>query len=269
MEKVSVIMPVYNCEKFVKYAIHSVQNQTYPNWELIIINDASTDNSLDEVLKFAHEDKRIHVFDYVYNHGVGVCRNAGLSHARGRYVAFLDADDLWAKHKLEKQIAFMQEKDIGLSHTSFAYINEAGDLQPTGIVTVDEKVNLLKYLKTTQIGMSTVMIDRKKFPNIAFPEDRKLCEDASTWTPLLRRGEYFYGVNDVLMLYRVRDNQLSGNKFKMAKNTFLRYMNEESLPFYKRLSCFFNYAYHGVEKRVTNNNLDTKTILENFNCHRR
>lgn len=269
MEKVSVIMPVYNCEKFLKHTLHSVQRQTYTNWELIVVNDASNDKSLDVILSFAKEDQRIKVYNHTQNLGVGIARNDAISQATGRYLAFLDADDLWSKHKLYKQISFMHNKDIGLSHTSYAFISEKGCLQPTGIVNVDERVNLLKYLKTTQIGMSTVMIDRNKFPNISFPVDRQLAEDASTWVPLLRRGEYFYGLNEVLMLYRIRSKQLSGNKVDMAKNTFQRYMNEDSIPFYKRLSCFFNYAYHGIEKRLTDNNLDQALILENFNCRAR
>lgn len=269
MEKVSIIMPLYNCEKFLKHSIQSVQNQTYDNWELIIVDDASTDNSLEEAQLLAEKDSHIHIHSLTQNKGVGYARNVAISFAKGRYLAFLDSDDLWAKHKLEKQIDFMQSDDIGLSHTGYAFIDEKGQLLPTGIIHVDQSVNLLRYLKTTQIGMSTVMIDRKKFPNISFPSDRRLSEDASTWVPLLRQGEYFHGMDEVLMLYRVRENQLSSNKIKMAKRTFQRYMNEDSIPFYKRLSCFFNYAYHGVEKRVTNNNLNQALILENFNCRAR
>jgi len=269
MEKVSVIMPVYNCEKFLKYAIHSVQRQTNENWELIVIDDASSDASLDEVLKFAKQDKRIQVCSMTYNQGVGACRNIGIKHATGKYLAFLDADDLWSKHKLQKQVSFMQEHDYGLSHTGFAYINEKGQLMPTGIVRVDENVNLLKYMKTTQVGMSTVMIDRTKFPDVAFPEDRKLCEDATTWISLLRKGAYFHGVDDVLMLYRVRENQLSGNKLKMAKNTLYRYLNEKSIPFYQRPYCFLNYAYNGFAKRLSKNDLNQSVILDSFNCRER
>ena len=269
MKKVSIILPLYNCEKFLKYTVQSVQNQTYDNWELIIVDDASTDNSVQEAFLSAKEDKRIHLYESVNNQGAGAARNTAIKYADGDYLAFIDSDDLWAKNKLEKQVNFMESNNIGLSHTGYAYIDEKGKLLPTGIVHVDASVNLLKYLKTTQIGMSTVMIDRHKFPNISFPTDRLLSEDASTWVPLLRRGEYFHGMDEVLMLYRVRENQLSRNKIKMAKGTFHRYMNEESIPFYKRLTCFFSYAYHGVEKRVTNNNHDQNLILENFNCRAR
>lgn len=266
MPKVSVIMPVYNCEKFLEHSIRSVQNQTFGDWELIVVNDASTDKSLDKIFEFAYEDKRIKVIDMTFNQGVGKCRNIGISYAKGRYLAFLDSDDLWSKQKLAKQLAFMEEKDAGLSHTGYAFINEQGFILPTGQVCVDECVDRKKYMKTTQIGMSTVMVDRTKIPNLKFPEDRKLCEDATAWMGLLRKGERFYGLNDVLLLYRVRSNQLSQNKIKMAKNTLKRYLNEPNLPLYQKLYYFSQYAYHGFQKRLVKNKLDVTNILSNFNC---
>jgi len=266
MPKVSVIMPVYNCEKFVTHAIHSVQNQTFKDWELIVINDGSTDNSLAEILQMAETDKRIKVVDLSYNQGVGRCRNIGIYYAKGRYLAFLDADDLWSRQKLQKQLSFMKEKDVGLSHTSYAYINESGHILPIGQVCVDDCVDMAKYMKTTQIGMSTVMVDKNKVPNFSFPETKELSEDAKAWMSLLRKGELFYGLNDVLMLYRVRPNQLSQNKVKMARCTFDRYLKEKQLPLYRRLYYFSQYAYHGFQKRLIKNQLDIPDLMNNFNC---
>ena len=108
MNKISVIMPLYNCEKFVKHSIASVQNQTYPNWELIIVNDASTDNSLAEAERFAAADERIKFLSVAENQGVSYCRNLAIEHATGDYITFLDSDDLWSKHKLERQLSFME-----------------------------------------------------------------------------------------------------------------------------------------------------------------
>lgn len=269
MPKVSVILPVYNCEKFLKYTIRSVLNQTYDNWELIVVNDASTDNSLKEIFNFADQDKRIKVIDMTFNQGVGRCRNIGMSHATGKYIAFIDSDDLWSKQKLAKQVAFMEEKDVGLSHTGYAFINENGDVVPTGEVKVDDCVNLPNYMKTTQIGMSTVMVDRDKVPDLKFPEDRELCEDARTWMVQLRKGLCFHGINDVLLLYRVRAHQLSRNKIKMAKNTLKRYLGEKELSLIRRLYYFSHYAYHGFKKRLVRHQLDTQALAKNFNCHQR
>lgn len=269
MEKVSVIMPAYNCEKFLKHAVHSVQAQHYPNWELIIVDDASQDNTLAEAQKLASEDERIKVYSMPQNKGVSVCRNYAITNADGRYLAFLDSDDLWSKDKLSHQIAFMQEKQAALSHTAYAFMSEKGMVMSNGKVDVDAEVDLDKYMKTTQIGMSSVVIDRNKVDFVHFPEDRKLCEDARVWMAFLRKGQKFAGLNEVLTLYRVRQSQLSGNKIKMAENTLKRYWNEKNLPAYKRLYYFMQYACHGVEKRLRPTQLDIKDISNRFNCNNR
>ena len=137
---------------------------------------------------------------------------------------------------------------------------------PRGGVNVDNVVDLKKYMKTTQIGMSTVMIDRTKISDIEFPNDRYLCEDARLWMKYLRQGHKFYGLDEVLLLYRVRAKQLSHNKGKMVHSTLKRYWNEKNIPAYKRLFYFANYAYNGVEKRICPTNVDLSTIYRDFNC---
>ena len=268
MEKVSIIMPVYNCEKYITHAVQSVLNQTYLNWELFIIDDASTDGSLQKALELSKKDKRIHVSHYLYNQGVSACRNSGLKEAHGNYIAFLDADDLWATTKLEKQLAFMKEKGINFSHTAYGYINVNGDIMPKGQMNVSDEVNLKSYMKTTQVNMSSVMYNRNNIPDLQFPKDKRLCEDARVWMHYMRKGEKFYGLNEVLSLYRIRPNQLSHNKFKMAMNTLRRYIHEKNIPEYKKLFYFMSYAYNGVKKRVRPNELNMKEIYDNFNCHR-
>lgn len=268
MNKISVIMPVYNCEKFLKHTVRSVLEQTYENWELIIVDDASTDNSLLEARYYEAEDDRIKVFAMPQNSGVSACRNFALERADGDYVAFLDSDDLWSKYKLEKQLVFMQRHDAALSHTSYAFMNERGEVMKNGKVNVDVDVDLPRYMKTTQIGMSSVMIDRRKIPDVVFPKDRELCEDARVWMKFMREGHKFYGLNEVLLLYRVRDGQLSRNKVKMAQNTLRRYWNEKDLPAYKRLAYFLHYACNGIEKRICPAEFDASSVLESFNCNK-
>ncbi len=265
MDKVSVIIPVYNCEKFLKHTVQSVLNQTYTDWEMIIVNDASTDNSGTVAAAYAAADKRIRVINQPQNSGVGACRNRGIEAAEGRYVAFLDSDDLWSREKLSKQVEFMRQNDAAASHTGFAFMSEKGEVLSKGKVEVDPEIDLVQYMKTTQIGLSTVMIDREKIPDIRFPEERELCEDAKTWVGLFHRGYKFYGLNEELMLYRVRQNQLSGNKIHMAVNTLKRYLREDNLPAYKRLYCFLNYAYNGTMKRMNKTRLSPETI-QKFNC---
>ncbi len=265
MDKISVIMPLYNSEKFLKNAVDSVRGQSYPNWELIIVDDASTDRSLSLAQNFAREDMRIKVFKMPKNKGVAAARNLAITYAIGRYIAFLDSDDVWGKNKLKVQLMFMKKHKVPLSHTAYAYMNEQGQIRPIGRGNVDSVVDLPRYMKTTQINISTVMIDRKQVPHFAFPEDRQLCEDARLWMQLMHQGHQFYGLNKLLTLYRVRENQMSQNKFKMAQNTLKRYWNEKSFSPPQRLFYFLNYAYHGFEKRLRPTRLNVGFVNDRFN----
>ena len=267
MDKVSIILPVYNCEKYVRQTIESVLNQDYKNWELIIVNDASTDHSLEEITKYTEKDSRIKVHSLPINKGVASARNKALEHADGRYVAFIDADDLWAKNKLSSQIVFMRKHNAGLSHTSYGFLTEEGQLRNRGQVNVDECIDIKRYMQTSQIGMSTVMIDREKIKYIQFPADRKLCEDARLWMKYLREGKRFYGLNKILSLYRVRENQLSKRKDRMAWATFKRFMSEKSISPIERISCYISYAHNGIKKRAKKNIVDMKYIKDQFNCN--
>lgn len=267
MVNVSVIVPVYNCRKFLKHTIASVENQTYQNWELLIVDDASTDGSDKELDRLAAQNPKIKVWHLPENKGVSYCRNFAMKQAQGRYLAFLDADDLWAKNKLAHQLFDMVQRHSALSHTGYAFMNSKGFILPVGKVETDNHLDLPTYMKTTQIGMSTVIVDRKIAGDFIFPEDRELCEDARAWMHFLRKNMRFSGVNEVLTLYRVRANQLSRNKLKMVTNTFKRYWNEKNLPAYKRLWYFFNYACNGVGKRLKRTNIDI-SLLKHFNCNR-
>lgn len=267
MEKISIIIPLYNCAKHLKHTVKAVIKQTHANWEMIIVNDASTDDSLEKAMEFA-DDSRIKILNLEKNAGVGAARNAGIALASGRYVAFLDSDDLWSNDKLEKQLAFMQKNSAAISHTGYAFINEKGSVLSQGNVRVDRDVDLEKYLKTTQVGMSSVMYDRKQIHNLAFPTERELCEDAKTWVSLMKQGIKFQGLNETLMLYRVRSHQLSGNKINMALNTLKRYLKEDDMPAYKRLHCFVNYAYNGAKKRMIDNDMSDSCAAK-FNCKKK
>lgn len=267
MVNVSVIVPVYNCRKYLKHTVASVENQTYQNWELLIVDDASTDGSSEEVDRLAARNPKIKVWHLPENKGVSYCRNFAMRQAEGRYLAFLDADDLWSKDKLSHQLLAMEQRHAPLSHTGYAFMSSKGYVLPVGRVETDDQLDLSTYMKTTQIGMSTVMIDRRIAGDFIFPEDRSLCEDARVWMHFLRKNMIFSGVNEILTLYRVRSNQLSGNKAKMVANTLKRYWSEKNLPAYKRLWYFANYACHGLRKRLKKTNIDI-SVLQNFNCNR-
>lgn len=266
MDKVSVILPLYNCEEYIGHTIESVLGQDYTNWELIVMDDASTDNSLKEVFKYSETDSRIKVYSSVVNKGVAATRNAAIKYATGRYMAFIDADDLWAKNKLSSQIHFMKEHDAGLSHTSCAYLTSDGHIRERGLVNVDECVDMKRYMKTSQICMSTVMIDRDKIKKICFPNDRELCEDARLWMDYLREGHKFYGLNEILSLYRVRPNQLSRHKPQMAWQALKRFMKEKSLSPMEKIGCYASYTKNAIKKYNGKNTIDVASIKDKFNC---
>ena len=255
MDKVSIILPAYNCEAYLKHTLVSVKNQNYKNWELLLVDDD----------RFAAQDERIKVTHLAENVGVGAARNIAIAQAKGRYIAFIDGDDLWAKEKLSRQIVFMRKHNAALSHTASAYLSADGDILPRGQANTAERVTIKDYMNNSQILTSTVMIDRQKIKDIHFPEDRELCEDARLWMNYLRQGEPFYGLNQVLMAYRVRPNQLSRRKDKMAWAAFKRFMSEESLSPLERISCFMHYAVNTTQKWRRKSTLDMQYIKENFN----
>ena len=160
----------------------------------------------------------------------------------------------------------MQQHNAALSHTAFAIIDADGFLAKFGQSGVDEEIDMKTYMETSQIRMSSVMIDRKYIKEVHFPEDRKLCEDARLWMNYLRSGLHFFGLNQVMMLYRVRPNQLSRRKDKMAWTAFKRFMSEKTLTPAERVSCFAHYARNALKIWSPKHNLDYKYIKENFNC---
>jgi len=269
MDRISVIMPLYNCAPFLEQSVRSVQNQTYPNWELIIVDDASRDNSYQQACRLAQSDPRIRVFKNPENRGVAACRNFAWQQTDGRYIAFLDSDDLWSKNKLRLQYLFMTRNNWGISHTAYAYMNDRGVISRTGLSTVDPVLDLKQYMKTTQVNVSTLMADRQQVPNLHFPEDRQLCEDARAWMDLMRQGHLFHGLNKVLTLYRVHTHQLSGNKFRMAHNTLCRYWREKQLLAPLRLYYFLHYAFNGVRKRIRPSHMNIRFVQERFQARPR
>lgn len=169
---ISIVTPVYNAERFIAETIKSVQAQEYTNWELLLVNDQSTDNSQFIIEEFAIEDNRIKVINLAENSGAAVARNTGIAASKGQYIAFVDSDDAWDSDKLIRQIAFMQKGGIAFSYTDFRLVDEQGNV-------LKEKANVplsLDYtglLKNTAIACSTVMIDREQIGDFRMPLVRK------------------------------------------------------------------------------------------------
>lgn len=243
---ISIVTPSYNASSFIKETIHSVQAQTYNNWEMIIVDDVSKDNTRELIKEEIEKDNRIRLIELTENSGAAIARNTGINNAKGKYVAFLDSDDLWLPEKLEKQLEFMQNNDIAFSFTSYQIMNQDGILTDK-VVHVPEKINYNGLLKNTIIGCLTVMLDIEKLGKVQMPNIRTR-QDTATWLKILRQGHYAYGLDEVLSNYRKVENSISSKKFKMAKMNWKLYREIEGLSILKSAWCFINYALNGVVK---------------------
>ena len=247
---VSIVTPVFNAQKYLEETVKTVQNQTYKNWELFLVDDGSTDDSLKIAKNLAKADKRIHVIS-IKNSGAAVARNEGIKRANGHYLCFIDADDLWMPTKLEKQIEFMHShKDCAFLFTSYTFADEKG--QSNGkIAHVPAKITYKQALKNTTIFTSTVMFDLKQLSkdDVTMPN---VCrgQDTATWWKVLKIVPEAYGLDEVLSLYRRPEHSLSSNKFKALKRTWNLYRNVEHLNLAKSSFCFSIYCFNAVKRRV-------------------
>lgn len=246
---VSIITPVYNAEKFIEETIKSVQAQTYTNWEMILVDDLSSDNSEVIIKKMQDSDSRVKYIKLKENSGAAVARNTGIENSRGRYIAFLDSDDLWKCNKLEKQIDFMKVNNYGFSFTSYELMSEDGT-RLNKIVKVPEKINYDGLLKNTIIGCLTVMIDRNIVGEFRMPLLRK-GQDTATWLKILKTNcKYAYGMNENLANYRLVEGSISSNKICALKRTWNTYRNVEKLSLIKSCYVFSFYALNAIKKRI-------------------
>lgn len=245
---ISIITPVYNADKYLEETVKSVQAQTYDNWELFLINDGSTDASLKIAKILAKSDKRINLIT-IENSGAAVARNTGIERARGRYLCFIDADDLWEPEKLEKQLHFMQEKDCAFSFTTYAYADK--NANKTGkIAHVPSTINYNQALKNTTIFTSTVMLDLEKLKRADVMMPNVKSEDTATWWKILKKIDQAYGIDNSLTVYRRPGKSLSSNKLCAIKRTWALYRKTEKLSIMKSISCFCGYCFNAVWRRV-------------------
>lgn len=243
---VSIITPVYNGEKYIDECIKSVLNQTYKNIEMIIIDDGSTDNSENIIKKYVGDSKVIKYIRCKDNKGIWSARNIGLKNAGGRYITFLDIDDLYKEDKIEKQINFMIKNNYVFTYTSYDLIDEnSKSLNKVIEAKTYETYNTL--LNGNDIGCSTVMIDRLKI-NIPIVFENYHHEDFVLWLKILKEDVTAYGLNEVLSSYRKSKASISNNKIKCAIWTWNIYTNVEMLPINKSLYCFYKYIVNGLKK---------------------
>jgi teichuronic acid biosynthesis glycosyltransferase TuaG len=215
---VSIVMPAYNCERYIDESIDSVLAQRYRDWELLVIDDGSKDTTFQAINEFSKKDYRIKPLKNEKNMGVSATRNKGIELASGEWIAFLDSDDIWTPSKLEKQLEVAEKNSAEFVFTGASYINEDG--QPyKGIFEVPEKVTYKKLRNQNVISCSSVLVKKKYFKNIKMEKD-DMHEDFAVWLRILRLGITAYGINEPLLIYRISRDSKSGNKLKTVKMTY-------------------------------------------------
>ncbi len=215
---VSIVMPAYNCEKYVVEAINSILAQTYRNWELLVLDDGSKDNTLQIIEEFSQKDSRIKALPNGKNIGVSATRNRGIELASGEWIAFLDSDDMWKPEKLEKQFEIVEKEAAEFLFTGSSYINEEGEAYKE-IFEVPEKITYKKLRNQNVISCSSVLVKKKYFEHIKMEKD-EMHEDYAVWLRILKTGVTAFGVNEPLLIYRISRNSKSGNKMKTVKMTY-------------------------------------------------
>lgn len=241
---VSIITPAYKAEAIVGETIRSVQAQTHPHWEMLVVEDGSPDRTADVVAQFAAADPRIRLIRQA-NAGPAMARQKALDHARGRHIAFLDADDLWLPSKLERQLAFMTAHRAAFSYTAFRRIRADGS-DPGHLIQVPSRLTYRMLLGNTAIATSTVLIDRAATGE--FRMTKTYYDDFVLWLEILKRGHVAWGLNEDLMRYRVMGGSVSRNKFKSARMVWQTYRQIEHLTPPVAAIHFARYALHAWRK---------------------
>ncbi len=245
---VSIITPSYNSKPFIKETIDSVLAQTYQNWEMIIVDDKSQDDSVEYINTLIKDEQRIRLITLNENIGAAMARNRALEVARGKYIAFLDSDDVWLPKKLEIQLDFMQRNNVAISFTSYNTIDENSNENDHTIYAV-ESLTLVQYLKNTIIGFSTSIIDKELIKEEIKFLDIRIRQDTNLWITLLKNGYKAYGINQVLVKYRIHSNSISANKLKAAKGVWNLYFRIHHFGLIKSLYYFSFYAFNAIRKR--------------------
>ena len=245
---VSIITPSYNSSRFIVECVNSVISQTFQNWQMIIVDDCSKDNSRDIISELSAKDERIESIFLKENIGAAEARNIALRQAKGKYIAFLDSDDIWNEDKLENQISFMNEKDIAFSFTSYQPISEDGKTKYSVIIS-PKKMSYHSYLKNTIIGCLTVIIDKEKTGDFQMPNIRS-SHDMALWLLIMKRGFTAYGLDENLAYYRIVSTSNSSKKWKAAKEVWDVYRKVEKLNIIYSAYNFISYVYNAIKKRM-------------------
>lgn len=250
-ETVSIVVPVYHAEKYIEATMDSVRAQSYTDWELLLVIDDPKDPTIEVIRNYisSKSEDRIYLYIQAENQGAALARNRGVEEAKGRYIAYLDADDLWKPDKLEKEVHFLNEKDVAFAFTGYEFADENGEGLGK-IVSVPDKLVYRKALKNTTIFTSTVMFDTEKIDKSLLVMPNIKSEDTALWWKILRSGYDAYGLDENLVYYRRPSVSLSSNKLVAIKRIWNLYRKAEklSIPYSCYNFCF--WAVRAVLRRV-------------------
>ncbi|EKY32583.1 glycosyltransferase family 2 protein [Vibrio cholerae] len=247
---ISIITPTYNSEKYITETYNSIISQTYTNWEWVVTDDCSTDETFSILSNLSLKDKRVRVFRNSINSGAAISRNNSISKSQGDYLAFIDSDDIWLSTKLEQQLEFMLSKGCSFSFTSYEIIEDNG--KRIGKIVDNQHVEYVDYFdmlkKKATLGCSTVMLSKSDFDDLQMPNIRT-GQDYALWLKLLKDNKKAYLLGSALTLYRIVPNSISRNKFRKAKRQWQIYREIANLSFYESLFCFCFYAYRACLRK--------------------
>ena len=238
---------MYNSEVFIQDMIKSVQAQTYQTWEMIVVDDCSQDGGPNIVNKISKTDERIKLISQKQHSGPSYVRNVAIELAKGRYLAFLDSDDLWHEQKLNKQLNFMKKNHYAFTYTGFEKINESGEVIGT-VFPYKEEVCYYDLLKSNHIGCLTAMIDLKKLGQKMYMPNIKKRQDQGLWLDVLKEIDKAYCLHEILGQYRIRKGSISVNKTDNIKYQWELYRNIEKLNIVKSFYYMTFYAFYGMRK---------------------
>ncbi|MFU2181499.1 glycosyltransferase family 2 protein [Streptococcus pluranimalium] len=240
---VSIIMPAYNAENFISEAINCLQKQTYPFWELVVVDDCSTDGTKNIIQKTAEIDKRIKYHALESNSGAAVARNTAIENAKGAYIAFLDSDDLWESNKLEKQVRFMQENNLYFTCTYYGKIDENSN-NLNNIITYKEIADYDELLRNCP-GNSTVIYNAKILGKFYIPNIRKR-NDYVMWLQVIKKSHQLHCLPEVLSYHRISSSSLSSNKKSLVAYHWKVYREIEKLSIVKSVKLLMYWISKGI-----------------------
>lgn len=230
---VSIITPAFNCKETIKETYESIKNQTFESWEWIVIEDHSEDGTFEFIKELTKNDERVALLKTETNSGAAIARNLGIEKASGRYIAFLDSDDLWKKGKLSRQVQFMKENSYSFTFTDYDLLYPDGRIKQYR--TKHNVVTYKRLLKSNHIGCLTVVYDSAALGKVFMPLDCEKREDHGAWLDITKRGVNAYRLDECLSVYRIGNDTVSSNKIKMMKYQYGLYRKHEKLNAIKSL----------------------------------